>query len=57
LQIVDRAKVHIENIKVGIKTADQEWLDELKETYIKNETVQFSNKDSPVGNKMLLEAL
>jgi hypothetical protein len=54
---VDKAKAYIEEIKVSMKQEEQEWLDNLKETLVKNETVQFFNMDKPVSNKMLLEAL
>ena len=40
-----------------MKPEELEWLDNLRETFIKNETVQFFNMDKPVSNKMLLEAL
>ena len=40
-----------------MKPEELEWLDNLRETFVKNETVQFFNMDKPVSNKMLLEAL
>ena len=57
LQIVERAQAALEQIKVSMKPEEQEWLSDLEETLVKNETVQFFNMDKPVSNKMLLEAL
>ena len=57
LLIVDRANAALDQIKVTMKPEELEWLENLRENLVKNETVQFFNMDKPVSNKMLLEAL